>query len=81
MYSGGRGRFFFDTKILFFLNIFLFTCHMSLILLRTDRSTLGLHSGYLGRHQMGIFLKGGVGKFFQGDPYVTYRGPKFVSDD
>ena len=30
---------------------------------------------------MGIFLKGVLGEFFQGDPYVTYRGSKCVSDD
>ena len=26
-------------------------------------------------------LKEGVGEFFEGDPYVTYRVPKCVSDD
>ena len=32
--------------------------------------------------QLGIsFLRGGMGQFFQGDPYVTYRVPKCVSDD
>ena len=31
---------------------------------------------------VGIFLRGGWGwVFFEGDPYVTYRVPKCVSDD
>ena len=29
---------------------------------------------------MRIFLRGGLEEFFQSDPYVTYRGPKCVSD-
>ena len=28
-----------------------------------------------------FFLRGGLREFFEGDPYVTYRVPKCVSDD
>ena len=29
----------------------------------------------------GNFFKGELGVFFEGDPYVTYKVPKCVSDD
>ena len=32
------------------------------------------------RHMWDLLRKG-LGKFFEGDPYVTYRVPKCVSDD
>ena len=44
----GEG-FFFDTKILFFLNIFWSTCRMSLIFSPTDSPMLGVYSRYLER--------------------------------
>ena len=50
---------------------------------KCHKSSMFFPGGSLGVGSMdrGGSLRGGVRTFFEGDAYVTYRGPKYVSDD